>query len=1020
MKRCGAIYSGCKRGDTTGMKTRVLLLTYIIFFFSGAAALIYEVVWTRYLSLVFGGSHLAVTTVLTIFMAGLAVGSYFIGRVIDGKKRLLRLFGLLELGVGVSAVLFFGLMQIYPAVYSWFAGFNPESSLYLSFLRITFAVVALIIPTTLMGGTLPVLTAFSTRLMRGAGIRLSFLYGCNTLGAVCGAAATGFLLLRVFSMSKTLAVAVVINLCVGVGALLVQKMLVVGGDDRDFSTETDSAESMLLPEKGHTAKLVLWGMGVSGFCAMGYEVLWNRVLSIAVGASTYGFTLLLMAFLSGIASGSATYGLFLKLYTRVRQKPVDLKKLLYAFSAVQLTIGCAALLATLQFRNLPGYVTFLHSYFGGTLPHAEQFHVLQLANLTLAFSVMFVPALFMGAAFPLAGEIYCRCRQSVGSAVGEVLSMNTIGAILGAGVSGYLFVYFLGVQRSIQLLILINIGYGIVTAASATGRKHLIRVTATAALSALLLPVFAADRWQLWDPRLYAVYQSNKPEEFGTGDEASEMLANMEVRYYHEGAQSIVSAVQSAETLFFITNGRVEASNAHEDMQCQYVLGHLPMLLHKKPQHVFVLGTGSGMTLGSVSVHPSVERITLAEIEPGVLGVARTFGINNHYILNRPDPRLKVVFNDGRNHLLTTRERYDVITADPVHPWFSGSGYLYSSEYFRLASQRLRPGGILCQWLPLYELTEENLQSVVRTIREHFAYTMVWVTHYDAEIIASNSPIIIDEQELGRRFAVPEIISDLRQVKMGTAEDFLSFFLMGSEGTKAYSRNGTINTDDNLYLELSAPRSIGMEYLRSSNLAALFKYREKLTGYLQPGADQSTRQSQVRRWEDNYRAALLEDRAHLLNVSGGSMSYEYHEIATELENRYPRYAPWRFARSESGEPRGGRPEVVKEIELTLLDEAGKPFKADLMAVLVRKDSRFARVFFVDDTTRTVFGKLRVKGSGRNEFIHKFIDSAMNEARWIYHDESAAAAAAGNAAPSLLTVFPKIKTMVEERIEAELL
>jgi len=570
----------------------------------------------------------------------------------------------------------------------------------------------------------------------------------------------------------------------------------------------------------------------------------------------------------------------------------------------------------------------------------------------------------------------------------------------------------------LQLVILTNIGYGLLVIVAVRGNKLLLRLTLLLALTALLVPVLAPASWRLWDPKLYAVYQSNKPEAYGTAEEVSEMLANLDVRYYSEGSQSIVSAVQSADTLFFITNGRVEASNAHQDMQCQFVLGHLPMLLHKKPRNVFVLGTGSGMTLGAVSVHPSVEKITLAEIEPGVLGVARTFGIDNHYILSKPDPRLKVVFNDGRNHLLTTKERFDVITADPVHPWFSGAGYLYSTEYFRLASQRLNPGGIICQWLPLYELTGENLQSVVRTIRENFAYTMIWVTHYDAEIIASNSPIIIDEEELGRRFAVPEISGDLRQLKMGSPEDFLSYFVMGSEGAKAYSRNGRINTDDNLYLEFSAPRSIGMEYLRSANLAGLLQHRESLLPYLRRSESAAAGNRQSVRWESNHQAALLTDKAHVLDVAGKQLTYQYTDIATELDNPFPRYAPLRFTKEESGDERGGVTTVLQEQELPLLDEHEVPLKGDFIAVLVRKHSRQARVFFVDDSTRTVFGKLRIKWSGQDAYIEKFAANVIAESRKIYASEAAKASADGKPVPSMLTVFPKIKTMVEARIDPE--
>ncbi|HZV82355.1 MAG TPA: fused MFS/spermidine synthase, partial [Geobacteraceae bacterium] len=519
-------------------------------------------------------------------------------------------------------------------------------------------------------------------------------------------------------------------------------------------------------------------------------------------------------------------------------------------------------------------------------------------------------------------------------------------------------------------------------------------------------------------PKLFAIYQSNKPEEYGTNEEVQEMLANMDVRYYAEGTHSIVSAVQSADTLFFITNGRVEASNDRQDMQCQYVLGHLPMLLHKNPRSVFVLGTGSGMTLGATSVHPGVERITLAEIEPGVLGVARTFGIDNHYILSKPDPRLKIVFNDGRNHLLTTREKYDVITADPVHPWFSGAGYLYSTEYFRLAAQRLNPGGIICQWLPLYELTGENLRSVVRTIRENFTYAMIWVTHYDAEIIASNSPIIIDEDDLARRITNQQVLDDLHEIGMGSAENFLSFFVMGTAGTTAYRSGGKINTDDNLYLEFSAPRSLGREYLRGANLAELLSYRENILPYLRRPSIPEEAARQSARWTANQRAALLDDRAHVLEVQGQHMSYEFVDLARELESRYPRYAPWRVIRDEAERGRGGVPELLRSTELTLLDEHGSQVSARIAAILVRRENRPSRLFFVDDTSRTVFGKMRIRRGTDEGYIANVATSIVRQVNDIYAEESATAAAAGKSLPSLFAVFPRIKTAVETRLDYE--
>ena len=1001
------------------MNFPTIALTYCLFFFSGFAALIYETVWTRYLGLVFGGSHLAVTTVLAVFMTGLAAGSYVIGRKVDSRQHLLRFFGLLELGTAFFALVFAALMRLYPSVYVTLAQLAPESPLYLSCIRFSFAALAIIAPTVLMGGTLPVISAFSTRIMKGAGIRLSFLYGFNTIGAVSGRAVTGFFMLRHFSMGMTLASAVIVNILVGLSAIIMDRYAVQeSGEDQGSTTTPDIDGESLEADLQFPCKLVLWGIGVSGFCAMGYEVLWNRILSIAIGASSYGLTILLMAFLSGIGLGSAAFGIFRRFSGHYFRKSFfSLRRTIISFGAVQITIGITALLATASFRSLPIYLDLLQRYFLGLTPAGDQFQIIQLANFILAFSIMFIPAFFMGVAFPLAGDIHCRYRQPVGRAVGEVLFSNTAGAILGAMGSGFILIYFLGIQRSLQIIILINIGYGLILLTSLGKNSLLKRSVACAVLAAFMIPVLFPDSWKLWDPRLYAIYQSNRTEDFGSSHEIKELIENSDIRYYAEGAQAVVSSVQSADTLYFITNGRVEASNAHIDMQCQYTLGHLPMLLHKNPRKVFVLGTGSGMTLGAVSIHPSVEQVTLAEIEPSVLGVAKTFGIDNHYILNKGNPKLKIVFNDGRNHLLTTKEKYDVITADPVHPWFSGAGYLYSTEYFQLVANRLNPGGIMCQWLPLYELTTDDLKSVVKTIRANFAYMMIWVTHYDAEIVASNSPIVIDEADLNKRIAYQPVGSDLRQVKMGSADDLLSYFVLGSEGTTEFGSNGRINTDDNLYLEFSAPRSIGMEHLRGENLADLLHRRERILPYLRKPDTAPERIQQQQKWEANYQAALLDDKAHILGFFGKNLTYEYFELTKELNNRFPRFAPWRFLQEQSGDDRGGTPTILKELDFQLLDENGALVKVPFLAIQVPKDNKLTRVFFVDDNSHTVFGKLRVRDAGKQQ-IEQLVSEVMRDVQFSYSAEKVKAVTAGREYPSLLTMFPLIKTLVEAKINPD--
>lgn len=867
----------------------IMAVIYTIFFLSGAAALIYQVVWIRSLSLLFGGSHLAVATVLTVFMAGLALGGYAIGKRLGGVQKLLRLYGLLELGIAAFALLFLLLLKLYPPVYIALAQFAPTSPLYLSCIRITFAALALIGPTTLMGGTLPVLSALVSGRSQGIGTRLSFLYGFNTFGAVVGAAAAGFVLLRHFSVNSTLFIAILINLVVGILAVLLQNWTQTHLENQEPAEDAAeiAPDEELVPLA--SLKLVLWGIAISGFCALGYEVLWTRILGIVVGASVYGFTIMLVAFLTGIASGSAVYGLVLKALERQKQTGQSLRNSIVLFGFVQVAIGVAALVVSIAFINLPVHKPMLMKYF--LLRNYSMFEARQWANIVLSLAYMFVPAFFMGVAFPLAGRVHAGYKRQVGRAVGEILAYNTIGAILGSACSGFLMIYLVGIERSLQILIMINIGFGLLVIFSlANSRKLNWSVGAATALAILTLSINPGI-WKIWDSRWLAIYRTNELEAYNTPESLRNALNNTQVLYYGEGAEAIVSSVKTGSYQNFITNGRTESSNTPVDLQCVYTLGHLPMLLAKNPKNIFVLGTGAGMTLGATSVYPGVEKITLVEIEPKVLGVARTFARYNHNVLE--NNKLKIVFNDGRNFLLTSKEKFDVITADPIHPWFSGAGYLYTSEYFKLAAEHLNPGGIICQWLPIYELTNDNLKSVVRTFRENFKYTMIWLTQYDIELVGSNTPIVLDEKELARRIAIPEVAGDLTSVKMGSATEFLSYFLMGDGGVRRYSQGSTINTDDNVYLEFSAPLSVGKTGLVAENIATLTQFRESIIPYLAPPAQPAERERQARLWQENEKAAVLADRLHSVYYVMDK-EFEYVTLMRQLKNQYPDYAPYQI------------------------------------------------------------------------------------------------------------------------------
>ncbi|MBA4368121.1 MAG: spermidine synthase [Desulfobacterium sp.] len=989
---------------------------YILFFLSGAAALIYQVVWVRSLSLVFGGSHLAVTAVLSIFMAGLSIGGYVIGRYVDTVKRPLYLYGLLELGIALFAWIFMGLMHIYPAIYIPLAQGCDDSLLYLSFIRILFSIIALIVPAILMGGTLPVLSRFIARRQKNLRYHLSFLYGCNTLGAVAGATLAGFFLLRLYSVTTTLIIAMVMNIVIGLISILLQDRAA-----RLFALETPDA---VFPETGPSCKgglegnseyllpykLVAWGIGLSGFCALGYEVLWSRMLTIVIGASVYGFTIMLVAFLTGIALGSEAYGLFPKIF-KITDKGVG--NAISWFGIVQVIIGLTALIVTINIPDLPVNITGLQNYF---LKNGSGFFNAKLwANFMLTFAYMVVPAFFMGLAFPLAGRVYVEYKALVGSAVGEVLAYNTIGAILGAAVSGFVMIYLFGIERSLQMLIIINVGFGLFVFFSVKRVKQMTILVSAVTVALLVFFALNHQALRIWDTKYFAVYQNNQPKTFSSPEVIREAVANADILYYAEGIEAIVSSIRiKGGGQSFITNGRVEASTLLKDRQCQFTLGHLPMLLNKDPKQVFVVGTGSGMTLGATSIHPGVEQITLAEIEPKVIGVARTFAEYNHRVLD--NPKLKIVFNDGRNFLMTTKEKFDVITADPIHPWFRGAGYLYSTEYFKLVSEHLRPGGIVCQWLPIYELTPDNVKSVVKTFQENFPYTMLWLTHMDAEIVGSNSPITIDEADLARRIAEPAIADDLKQVMMGSADEFLSYFVLGTEGMKKFAQGAVINTDDNLYLEFSAPYSIGQFAVMGENITAIQQNRESILAYLVPVKDESARMEQVNKWALNKSVAEIAGAAHELFLRGKFESSEFNKHMATLETTYSWFAPGRFLKNEYLAQAALKPSLIEKTAFIFQNERNEKVRIEICAVLVPISSELASIAFVDNNAKVIYGEVQVADYQNKTSSRNWVQNVMTSIKTAYQQEAESALRQAQGLPSFEATTRKMKEIITDKVK----
>jgi spermidine synthase len=992
---------------------------YLLVFLSGAAALVYQVVWVRSLTLVFGGSHHAVTAVLAIFMAGLALGGYVIGRLVDRVDRPLRLYGWLELGIAASALAFAGLMAVYPAAYVPLARGKDDAVVYLTVLRMAFATVALIVPTTLMGGTLPVLARFAGRRPEALGRPLSFLYGLNTLGAVVGAVVTGFVLLRLYPVRTALLMAVATNAVVAVLSFVLQARQPAAIGDAGEAPPAPAPSAPAADAGGRledepvpalAGRLVLGGIAVSGFCALGYEVLWTRVLAVAIGASVYGFTIMLAAFLTGIALGSKAYGL---LGGGGAGRPGRAARAIVAFGVIQVVIGLTALLVTSALRDVAVNAIRLQALFTGT--DVGAFGARAWAGFTLAFVYMAVPALFMGAAFPAAGEVHARRRGEVGRAVGEVLAYNTAGAILGAAVSGFALLHLFGLERSLELLALLNAGIGILVLAASARARWPVVVAGVATAAALVALSLAPAGLRFWDTKYLAIFRSNQPQAFATPAMVREAVENTDVLYYAEGAESIISVIRvKGGELAFLTNGRVEASSHLQAQQVQLTLGHLPALLARDPRRVLVVGLGSGMTAGATSAHPTVERVTLVEIEPRVTGVARTFAPYNHAVLD--SPKVRLVINDGRNFLMTTRETFDVITADPIHPWFRGAGYLYTTEYFQLAARRLTPGGVVAQWLPIYELTPDDLRSIVRTFRQHFPHTLLWLTHYDAELIGSNSPLLLDEGELGRRMSVPAVAADLAKVMMGSPADLLSYFVMGTQGMAAFSRAGILNTDDRPHLEFSAPFSIATPAVMEANVRALAAHREPILPYLAPARSPDARAEQRRRSDRELAAGRVADPALALFLGGRRGHPDFQRALAVLDRDHPSYAPGRFLQREYQAALALEPRPLRVVTFPVAHDGGAPGMVEFAAVLVPVSASRAAVMFVDNAARVVYGQRYVDDYQASDSVPRLVAEVMAAVTEAYRKEAEVAATRRTGPPPSARALPRMQAAVRSALD----
>jgi spermidine synthase len=787
------------------------------FFFSGSTGLIYEVLWTRMLGLVFGHTVVAITTVLAAFMAGLGLGSFCFGRIADRHAHPVRLYGLLEVGIGLYAVLTPLLFSKAEAIY-----ISLHRSLHLSFLAFSLSqflliFAILVIPATLMGATLPVLSRFFVQELTGLGRQVGRLYALNTFGAVLGAYAAGFHLIPIFGIRTSLWLAAVVN--VGIGALAVvldRHLLQLPALDRVSAAEPEVAPSQSdvplprLRDRGSVLGgwVAVIGLGLSGAASMMYEVAWTRALALVIGSSTYAFTTMLVTFLTGLALGSY---LFSRWVGRLRVDP-------FLFGLLQLGIGLGALLVAPFFDRMPGL--FLWVFRISQSPDFVK--VLQFCLSALA---MFLPTLFMGATFPCVTQIASRALDRVGHDVGRIYFINTGGAIVGTILAGFVLIPTWGMQSTLKLAISLNLLLALALFLIPSETKWRRGAVALAPFLALVVLFFSPP----WDARAMtsgvAIYGPSYFGRIGKTGFRQAIASADQLVYYKDGISATVTLHRQKGLLYMRVNGKTDASNS-DDMHTQLFSGHIPMLLHPNPKRVLVIGLGSGVTAGAVAGH-QVERVDVIEIEPAVVEAAEFFAKENRNALK--DPKVFVSIADGRNFLMAAEKKYDVVISEPSNPWLRGIGSLFSKEFYELAANHLGPDGVVLQWLQMYSLYPDDVRMVIKTFRSVFPNVMIWnTTPGDLLLVGSRKPLALDYSRLQSRYeAVPALRDDMARLGFRSPLTLLADFMLGEEDTATYSQHAWVNTDDLPILEFSAPDSLYADTVDSNRrLILAFRQRE--------------------------------------------------------------------------------------------------------------------------------------------------------------------------------------------------
>ncbi|MBN2035257.1 MAG: fused MFS/spermidine synthase [Chitinispirillaceae bacterium] len=744
------------------------LIILLLFFLSGFTALIYQTLWVRVCGQIMGVTVFAVSCVLTVFMAGLAGGSILFGRLIDKQYNGLKLYALLELGIGAYALAFPLLVKGISFLHiGFYQAFHP-SFVTLTAIRFLLSFAIMFIPALLMGGTLPALAKASVANLNQAGRDVGSLYSVNSLGAVAGTLLTAFFLIHTLGITLSLSAAAALNGVIALAAFL------LSAHYRADECRHDRPEARTpAPVRTISTALLVLVLAVffmEGLAALALEVVWQRVFVFYFGNSIYSFTVVAATFISGIVIGAFIMS---RCIGRVRST-------LVLFGVVQTALAFACFGASfVLFRYAPDILMLLvrlniAGWWGSVI-----------VRIMTAVLIMIVPTILMGVAFPLACALVARNMKLLGTEIGGAYAVNTLGSIVGSFAGGFIFIPLIGIQASAVLLSCLLLVSGAALLLACVGRSLPVR--------AGLVLLYAGAAVLFSTTRFKASFV-----DFQKG------LFN-KVVYYAEGIDGTVIVKDGGFNKREISiNGTSLATNLYNHKQLFRMLADLPFLLHDGPKNAVVVGLGGGMTLGTLLQNDSLREVDCVELSSEMKNGTAFFAHENGNALE--NPKLRLIIEDGKNHMLISDKKYDLITSDPIHPIIAGNSSLYSRNYFALCRERLAPGGVICHWLPFHSIAEEHYKMIISSFIAVFPHASLWYSGDYTVLCATPQRLSIDLAKLKTRLADPTVRAGLQAFGLDHPLVFVNSFVMGEDALREYVKGVPFNDDNRAVIEFLGPR----------------------------------------------------------------------------------------------------------------------------------------------------------------------------------------------------------------------